>query len=224
MLDKMIGSKEFLYLFNVVDFDEKGTYLFSSKDMCLINQMPKIFSMGVESLKIEGRLKTEYYLATVVRAYRNAIDDYIKNSTNPKPISEFTIDRENYEQHRQGFAVLGNYKYDYEGNTESTSAYLSIYSLDGNILVNRRALRQTNSYEPEGIKRQREELTRQIKVMRDAQKVIRRDPDLMSVMNIDISDNEISEHGNRKKSEAETKASEVKRAKVNNMFGTAKKN
>ena len=54
--------------------------------------------------------------------------------------------------------------------------------------------------EPEGIKRQREELTRQIRVMKDAQKVIRRDPDLMSVMNIDISDNEISEHGNRKKS------------------------
>ena len=78
--------------------------------------------------------------------------------------------------------------------------------------------------EPEGIKRQREELTRQIKVMRDAQKVIRRDPDLMSLMNIDISDNEISEHGNRKKSEAETKAPEVKSAKVNNMFGTAKKN
>ena len=78
--------------------------------------------------------------------------------------------------------------------------------------------------EPEGIKRQREELTRQIKVMRDAQKVIRRDPDLMSVMNIDISNNEISEHGNRKKSEAETKAPEVKSAKVNNMFGTAKKN
>ena len=77
--------------------------------------------------------------------------------------------------------------------------------------------------EPEGIKRQREELTRQIKIMRDAQKVIRRDPDLMSVMNIDISDNEISEHGNRKKSEAE-KAPEVKSTKVNNMFGTAKKN
>ena len=77
--------------------------------------------------------------------------------------------------------------------------------------------------EPEGIRRQREELTRQIKVMRDAQKVIRRDPDLMSVMNIDISDNEISEHGNRKKSEAE-KAPEVKSSKVNNMFGTAKKN
>ena len=61
-----------------IDFDEKGTYLFLSKDMCLIRQIPTILDMGVESLKIEGRLKTDYYLATVVRAYRNAIDDYEK--------------------------------------------------------------------------------------------------------------------------------------------------
>ena len=59
-----------------LDYDEKGTYLFSSKDMCLIKQIPTICDMGVESLKIEGRLKTDYYLATVVRAYRQAIDDY----------------------------------------------------------------------------------------------------------------------------------------------------
>ena len=51
-----------------IDFDEKGTYLFSSKDMCLIKQIPLLDKLGVESLKIEGRLKTEYYLATVVRA------------------------------------------------------------------------------------------------------------------------------------------------------------
>ncbi len=61
-----------------VDFDDKGTYIFSSKDMCLIRQIPSIIEMGVDSLKIEGRLKTDYYLATVVRAYRNAIDDYEK--------------------------------------------------------------------------------------------------------------------------------------------------
>ena len=59
-----------------VDFDEKGTYIFSSKDLCLIRQIPDIVNIGIESLKIEGRLKTEYYLATVVRAYRQAIDDY----------------------------------------------------------------------------------------------------------------------------------------------------
>ena len=60
-----------------VDFDEKGTYIFSSKDMCLIAQIPTIIDMGIDSLKIEGRLKTDYYLATVVRSYRKAIDDYI---------------------------------------------------------------------------------------------------------------------------------------------------
>lgn len=59
-----------------IDYDEKGTYLFSSKDMCLIRQIPTILNMGVESLKIEGRLKTDYYLATVVRVYRKAIDEY----------------------------------------------------------------------------------------------------------------------------------------------------
>ncbi len=61
-----------------IDFDEKGTYLFSSKDMCLIRQIPTIIEMGVDSLKIEGRLKTDYYLATVVRTYRQAIDEYLK--------------------------------------------------------------------------------------------------------------------------------------------------
>ena len=62
-----------------VEYDDKGTYIFSSKDLCLIKEIPEIVEMGVDSLKIEGRLKTEYYLASVVNAYRNAIDDYIKN-------------------------------------------------------------------------------------------------------------------------------------------------
>ncbi len=62
-----------------VEHDEKGTYIFSSKDLCLIKEIPEIIEMGIDSLKIEGRLKTEYYLASVVNAYRNAIDDYLKN-------------------------------------------------------------------------------------------------------------------------------------------------
>ena len=65
-----------------VENDDKGTYIFSSKDLCLIKEIPEIVEMGVDSLKIEGRLKTEYYLASVVNAYRNAIDDYIKNPKN----------------------------------------------------------------------------------------------------------------------------------------------
>lgn len=62
-----------------VEYDEKGTYIFSSKDLCLIKEIPEIVDMGVDSLKIEGRLKTEYYLASVIGIYRNAIDDYINN-------------------------------------------------------------------------------------------------------------------------------------------------
>ena len=65
-----------------VEHDEKGTYIFSSKDMCLIKEIPEIVEMGVDSLKIEGRLKTEYYLASVVNAYRTAIDDYEKSPQN----------------------------------------------------------------------------------------------------------------------------------------------
>ncbi len=62
-----------------VEDDDKGTYIFSSKDLCLVKEIPEIIDMGVDSLKIEGRLKTEYYLAVVVNTYRNAIDDYMKN-------------------------------------------------------------------------------------------------------------------------------------------------
>ncbi len=62
-----------------VETDEKGIYIFSSKDLCLIKEIPEIIEMGIDSLKIEGRLKTEYYLATVINTYRNAIDDYYNN-------------------------------------------------------------------------------------------------------------------------------------------------
>ena len=62
-----------------VEHDEKGTYIFSSKDLCLIKEIPEVIEMGIDSLKIEGRLKTEYYLASVVNSYRCAIDDYLKN-------------------------------------------------------------------------------------------------------------------------------------------------
>jgi putative protease len=68
-----------------VETDEKGTYIFSSKDLCLIKEIPEIIEMGIDSLKIEGRLKTEYYLATVVNSYRNAIDDYMKNPKDYNP-------------------------------------------------------------------------------------------------------------------------------------------
>ena len=62
-----------------IETSEYGTSIFSSKDLCLIKEIPEIIDMGVDSLKIEGRLKTEYYLASVIGTYRNAIDDYEKD-------------------------------------------------------------------------------------------------------------------------------------------------
>ncbi len=55
--------------------DEKGTYIFNSKDLCMIEHLPELVSSGIDSFKIEGRMKTAYYVAGVVKAYREAIDD-----------------------------------------------------------------------------------------------------------------------------------------------------
>ena len=64
--------------FMPIEPSEYGTSIFSSKDLCLIKEIPEIIQMGVDSLKVEGRLKTEYYIASVIGVYRNAIDDYLK--------------------------------------------------------------------------------------------------------------------------------------------------
>ena len=65
-----------------IEESEYGTSIFSSKDLCLLKEIPEIIDMGIDSLKIEGRLKTEYYIASVINVYRNAIDDYIKDPEN----------------------------------------------------------------------------------------------------------------------------------------------
>lgn len=59
-----------------IEEDGRGTYILNSKDLCLINYLPQLAAAGVASFKIEGRMKSEYYLATVVNAYRRALDAY----------------------------------------------------------------------------------------------------------------------------------------------------
>lgn len=58
--------------------NERGTYIFNSKDLCMIEYIPEIIDAGIDSFKIEGRMKTALYVATVARTYRRAIDDYLK--------------------------------------------------------------------------------------------------------------------------------------------------
>ena len=59
--------------------NERGTYIFNSKDLCMIEHIPELIEAGIDSFKIEGRMKTALYVATVARTYRKAIDDCLKD-------------------------------------------------------------------------------------------------------------------------------------------------
>lgn len=59
--------------------NERGTYIFNSKDLCMIEHIPELVEAGIDSFKIEGRMKTALYVAVVTRTYRQAIDDYLKD-------------------------------------------------------------------------------------------------------------------------------------------------
>ena len=72
--------------------NERGTFIMNSKDLCMIEHVPELIASGVSSLKIEGRVKSEYYVATIVAAYRKAIDKYYENPSgyvfNPEWLKE----------------------------------------------------------------------------------------------------------------------------------------
>lgn len=69
--------------------DENGSYIMNSKDLCMINHIPELIEAGVDSFKIEGRVKSEYYVATVINQYRRAIDDYYED------IEKYNYNRDN---------------------------------------------------------------------------------------------------------------------------------
>jgi len=67
-----------------IEEHEEGTFIFNSKDLCMIDHIDELVEAGIKSFKIEGRVKSPYYVATVVGAYRKAIDDYYKDPLNYK--------------------------------------------------------------------------------------------------------------------------------------------
>ena len=89
-----------------VEENERGTYIFNSKDLCMIDHIPELVDAGIDSFKIEGRMKTALYVATVARIYRMAIDDYFEN---PKKYEEnipkykTLISQCTYRQYTTGF-------------------------------------------------------------------------------------------------------------------------
>ncbi|MBR3683492.1 MAG: U32 family peptidase [Lachnospiraceae bacterium] len=86
--------------------NERGTYIFNSKDLCMIEYIPEIIEAGIDSLKIEGRMKTALYVATVARTYRKAIDDYLESEEKYRTNMEWykaEIAKCTYRQFTTGF-------------------------------------------------------------------------------------------------------------------------
>lgn len=86
--------------------NERGTYIFNSKDLCMIEHIPEIIDAGINSLKVEGRMKTALYVATVARTYRKAIDDYCESEEKYRANMEWykaEIGKCTYRQFTTGF-------------------------------------------------------------------------------------------------------------------------
>ena len=86
--------------------NDRGTYIFNSKDLCMIEHIPELVDAGVDSCKIEGRMKTALYVATVARTYRKAIDDYFESEEKYRANMSWYLDqisRCTYRQFTTGF-------------------------------------------------------------------------------------------------------------------------
>lgn len=89
-----------------VEENERGTYIFNSKDLCMIDHIPELIEAGIDSFKIEGRMKTALYVAVVSRTYRKAVDDYLENPEKYKanlPYYRKEIAKCTYRQFTTGF-------------------------------------------------------------------------------------------------------------------------
>ena len=89
-----------------VEEDELGTFIMSSKDLCMIEHIPELIEAGIDSFKIEGRMKTALYVATVARTYRLAIDEFLQDPELYKsriPFYKSEIQKCTYRQYTTGF-------------------------------------------------------------------------------------------------------------------------
>ncbi|WP_028953953.1 U32 family peptidase C-terminal domain-containing protein [Succinispira mobilis] len=110
--------------------DERGTYIFNSKDLCLINYVPELIKAGVDSFKIEGRMKSMHYVASVVSVYRQAIDSYFAAPENyivqEKWLEELA--KVSHRSYTQGF-MTG--KTDENSQVYTTSSYQQTHDFVG---------------------------------------------------------------------------------------------
>ncbi len=113
--------------------NERGTFIFNSKDLCMIEHIPELVKSGITSLKIEGRVKTSYYVATVVGAYRREIDRYFADpenyAFNPDELAELC--KVSHRPYTTGFYY---HKPDENSQVYTTSSYIRDYELIGLVL------------------------------------------------------------------------------------------
>jgi len=92
--------------FHPIEEDERGTYLFNSYDLCLIEYLPQLIEAGVNSLKIEGRMKSSYYVAAVTRVYRAALDAYRSNPSGYRCDPQWRMELEKVSHRPYGTGFL----------------------------------------------------------------------------------------------------------------------
>lgn len=111
--------------------NERGTYIFNSKDLCMIEHIPELMAAGIDSFKIEGRMKTALYVAAVARTYRKAIDDYMESPEKYRAHMPWYTDQIGnctYRQFTTGF-FFG--KPSWEAQIYDNSTYVKEYSYLG---------------------------------------------------------------------------------------------
>lgn len=105
--------------------DERGTYIFNSKDLCLLPYLPDLYDAGLCSLKIEGRMKSVHYVATVVKVYRQAIDAYERDPEHFRVLPEWVeeLEKISHRPYTRGFSVSrpteADQVYSHSSNTQT---------------------------------------------------------------------------------------------------------
>jgi len=114
--------------FHKVNDSDNGIYFMSSKDLCMIEHIPELIEAGINSLKIEGRMKSSYYVASVVKAYREAIDKYLEDPKNYKYEPKLMEDlmKPSHRPYTTGFYFDEEIRQNYE-----SSAYIQNYDMVG---------------------------------------------------------------------------------------------
>lgn len=91
-----------------IEEDGYGTYIMNSKDLCLIDELDKLIEAGIDSFKIEGRMKTAFYVATVVRSYRQVIDSYYDGQYNNEIVQKYfdELQKASHRHFTKAFSTL----------------------------------------------------------------------------------------------------------------------